>query len=533
MLGAPLVASGCRNAAPPLPPGELVGAADQFGHRLRAGVVPRVLDDRWRRCRVVIIGAGVAGLSAARRLSKAGMNDFVLLELEQAPGGTSRSGRNAVTSFPWGAHYVPAPTRENTALVELFNEMGLFEGLDEMGNPVVAEQFRVRYPEERVFYRGAWYEGLYLEAGASHEDRRQLAAFQREIQQWTNWRDGKGRRAFATPMASASDDAEVTQLDGMSMADWLDERGLTSPRLRWLIDYSCRDDYGLRAHQTSAWAGLFYFAARRSETSGESQPYITWPEGNGRIVRHLASSIQSQLQRGWMAFDVTPQSIDDARQIDITAVSPTGDVQGLRADCVIFAAPQFLAPHVMRSFRSRPPAHGADFQYGAWAVVNLTLLRNPESRGASLAWDNVLYESPSLGYVSATHQRGLDHGPAVWTYYYPLTEDDPRESRQRLLSLDREDWAEVALADVERAHPRFREFVQRADVMRWGHAMVLPRPGFMWGQSRKNASSSENGVFFAHSDLSGLPLFEEAFDRGIRAAEGVLAQLGIRSPSIL
>ena len=62
----------------------------------------------------------------------------------------------------------------------------------------------------------------------------------------------------------------------------------------------------------------------------------------------------------------------------------------------------------------------------------------PRRPGAALAWDNVLYESPSLGYVVNTHQRGLDHGPAVLTYYYPLTDPDPRAARTRLLGTDRD-----------------------------------------------------------------------------------------------
>ena len=40
---------------------------------------------------VVIVGGGVAGLSAARKLKQAGV-DFVLLELEPEVGGTAVSG---------------------------------------------------------------------------------------------------------------------------------------------------------------------------------------------------------------------------------------------------------------------------------------------------------------------------------------------------------------------------------------------------------------------------------------------------------
>ena len=45
--------------------------------------------------------------------------------------------------------------------------------------------------------------------------------------------------------------------------------------------------------------------------------------------------------------------------------------------------------------------------YGAWAVANVHLRARPvEAFQAPPAWDNVFRDSPSLGYVSATHQRG-------------------------------------------------------------------------------------------------------------------------------
>ena len=51
-------------------------------------------------------------------------------------------------------------------------------------------------------------------------------------------------------------------LDKMSAAQWLDSHRWTSPRLRWLFEYACRDDYGAMLDDTSAWAGVFYFASR-------------------------------------------------------------------------------------------------------------------------------------------------------------------------------------------------------------------------------------------------------------------------------
>jgi phytoene dehydrogenase-like protein len=549
-LGVPFALAACRKgeSVTALPEGEIVGASDGIGHLIRDGLRPEPAADAWERAGVLIVGGGVAGLAAAWRFLKAGFEDFVLLELEAAPGGTARSGdAHGVVPYPWGAHYLPAPLKENRALVRLLGELGVLEGFDTEGEPVVAEQFVCRDPEERIFYRGRWYEGLYLRAGQTETDARQLQAFNAEVDRWAGWRDAKGRRAFAIPVAGSSDDAEVAALDRVSMAEWMDARGLSSPRLRWLVDYACRDDYGLRMEQASAWAGLFYFASRMRRPGAESQPLITWPEGNGHLVRHLYEQARARVRLGLAVADIRPTEVqkgsttEDERRgarggVEVVAVTHDGrSAFGFRAEQVVFAAPQFLSKYLIKSYREGAcPAHVREFEYGAWMVANLFLEERPrpQATGFPLAWDNVLYESPSLGYVVATHQRGLDRGPTVFTYYYPLTDADLCVACTRLLSTDWKAWADVALSDLQRAHQDIRQLTRRLDVMRWGHAMIRPRTGFLWGGARAAAQRPFGPVHFAHTDLSGVALFEEAFDHGLRAAEEVLAARGLKSESL-
>jgi hypothetical protein len=526
LLGLPALLHGCSWQPPetPLPPGRLVGQSEGFGHRLRRKERPTPATDAWQRTGAVIVGGGVAGLAAAWRLLKGGFRDFVVLEMEPLPGGTSASGRTELTGFPWAAHYVPVPMKENRTLVSLLDEMGVLEGCDAEGEPVVAEQFLCRDPQERIFYRGRWYEGVYLYAGASPKDLAQLSAFQAEMDRWVVWRDGRGRRAFALPISAASDDPEVTGLDHLSMAEWMDRRGWDSPRLRWLVNYSCRDDYGTTIEQTSAWAGVFYFVSRVRRAGLKSQPLITWPEGNGRIVDYLYRQSKSQTHLGWEVCEIIPTRTDGEKEaVDVVATDRSGEVRGFRADRVIFAGPQFLTRFLIRDYRLKPPSHVAEFEYAPWLVANLSLRERPKGLGFPLSWDNVLYESPSLGYVVATHQRCLDYGPTVLTYYYAMAEDPARDARDELLSMEWQDCAELVLADLGGAHPEIAGLVDRLDVMRWGHAMIRPRPGFMWGTARRAAARPFRGVHFANTDLSGLALLEEAVAHGVRAAEEVLS----------
>jgi hypothetical protein len=134
----------------------------------------------------------------------------------------------------------------------------------------------------------------------------------------------------------------------------------------------------------------------------------------------------------------------------------------------------------------------------------------------------------------ATHQSLRSHlDRTVFTYYFPLAGGDPAVERKRLLDTPWQHWADQVLGDLAKPHPEIRHLVTRLDVWRWGHAMVRPRPGFLWGEARRRAAEPIGNVHFAHSDLSGFSLFEEAQYRGVAAAEQVLEQLRVPYTSSL
>lgn len=520
-LGAPLAASACREGTKrAFPEGQIVGQSDALGHALRTPQNYTVSPDNWESTKVVVVGGGIAGLTAAWDLKRRGFDDFVLVELEKELGGTSQSGKGEPVGYPWAAHYLPVPFRENTELITLLDEMSLTEGRTASDDVIVKEQYLCRDPEERIFYKGRWYDGLYLHVGESEDEKRQFAEFRRLIDEWVNWRDSAGRRAFVVPSSLCSPDAEVTALDKLTFADWLRQHGLTSERLIWYCDYACRDDYGLKLDQTSAWAGLFYFCSRVRTSGDESQPFITFPEGNGRFVSHFVSKTETNLWQSMMAVSIIPGESG----ADVICLSD-GTTRGIHAEKVIFAAPVFTAPYVIRDFNSNAPFAANEFQHNAWFVANLFLKDRPKPRFARdfpLAWDNVLYESPSLGYVAATHQKGIDHGATIFTYYYPMCHEEG--ARTKLFNYGWRELADVCLTDLARAHPDIRELTTRIDIMRWGHAMVSPRPDFIWSGIREKAVKPHRNIHFAHTDLSGIALFEEAFYHGLRAAKEVAAR---------
>src|SRR3954468_24812627 len=113
---AALVGLGMKSERPIA--GGFVNESFLLGHMLRDHKSFRAAT-RKERIPIVIVGGGMAGLCAAWHLDKRGFRDFVLLEMEQQPGGNSRWGENEISRYPWAAHYLPVPDENETLVREL------------------------------------------------------------------------------------------------------------------------------------------------------------------------------------------------------------------------------------------------------------------------------------------------------------------------------------------------------------------------------------------------------------------------------
>lgn len=518
--------------------GSIVGPDFDSGHLLRSGELPKPSERV--EVPVAIYGGGISGLSAAWKLARAGFRDFRLFELERRPGGTSAYGRSPVTDYPWGAHYVPVPGPEASAVRELFGDLGVITGRTAAGEPIFDERYLCFAPHERLFQYGRWREGLYPALGATAADLAELAAFRREMRRYRHLKGSDGRKAFTLPMESSSRDPALLALDRMSMRQYLDSLGLSSSRLRWYVEYACRDDYGCTLETTSAWAGVFYYASRAADDDEDERPrggsqgpseagqVLTWPAGNGWIVRRLEERFRDRISPRSLVCRVRVGR-GDRVEADVFDLA-SRRMKTVVSRCAILALPKYVVARLM-------PDTGPwqEFTYSPWVVANVWVDALPQGRGAPPSWDNVFHASESLGYITATHQHLSGRtGASVLTWYLPLCREEPAAARARMLATPWEEWRRQIVADLSRGHPGIERDIRRIDVMLWGHAMVRPTPGFIWGPARQASAALPSGpVFFAHADLSGLPLFEEAQYRGIAAAERALTALRIPFQSSL
>jgi glycine/D-amino acid oxidase-like deaminating enzyme len=519
--------TGCSR--PPAPVERaFVGQDPARGHLLRDRlqdwtVATAPVSDRVR-CEVLIVGGGAAGMAAAWRLRRAGATDVHVVELEPELGGTARSGATPRSRYPLGAHYLPTPHAELVGLRTLLRELGIVVGRGPEGELEYDPRMILRAPLERHRHRGKWEEGLYPAAGQTPDEEAQWERWREHLRQLDRRRGTDGRRLFALPVDRSS--SELRHLDRITMAAYLDGLGLTSWRLRWAVEYACRDDYGCTLAQCSAFAALHHSLCRGLDDAHE-RFILSWPEGNAHLVDRMAeaAALGERLHRDTMVHAIDPDT-GTVHAYDVAA--QRGRV--FEAQQVLWAAPRFVLPRVLPA--GRDPLAPDSLLYTPWLVANVEVARRPGGIGAPLAWDNVPVDADNLGYVVATHLEGLQGRNvegSVLTYYQPMPADDAaglRARRQELFDGSLDHWCDHVTAELDAMHPGLAPEIRRIHVARWGHAMIRPGPGWLFGAERTVARRPLGRVLPCAADVGGLPLFEEAFSGGVAAAELALARLG-------
>lgn len=513
LLAGGAALAGCE-PAPAEIDGGWVGASAARGHRLR-NARPARNAGPLRRTRILIVGGGIAGLACARALRRAGVDEFALLELEDQAGGNSRGHAMAGMRCPLGAHYLPLPGPDAPEVYQLLEELGLVH--QHLGRAVYDERHLCHSPQERLFFDGQWLDGL-LPPARDAAAREQYLRFARAVD------DAQKQLGFAMPTHHAAWTPAHAALDAQTFAAWLDAQRLDDARLHWYLDYCCRDDYGAGSAEVSAWAGLHYFASRHGfhppgAETGEREAVLTWPEGNGWLATRLAEPLAGRIHIGRTVLRVE----EGRHEVELQAWNEkTRAPERWIADQVVLATPLFIADRLTGGALPALHAAAAHLQYAPWLVTNLQLATPPLKRiGVPLAWDNVAYGSPALGYVDARHQSlsPIAGGPTVLTAYWAL----PRQRRPALLQDDWRTWLQAVLADLGTVHPDLPGQLRRADLARWGHAMSIPVPGLRSSAALAALLEPQGRLHFAHADLSAYSVFEEAYTHGTRVAAQLVA----------
>jgi hypothetical protein len=471
-----------------------------LGHRLRDGqLVPPAGGLREAATDVIVIGAGISGLTAAYQLAKAGRHVVVLEQASQI-GGNAKSASWGGIDYSIGAAYLTKPDA-GTTLETLYREIGVLDRA-------------IKVPKGEALFDGRLVEGFWN--GGTQKDEavattKGIADHFRDLYENRYpdipWKKKPG--GFSRP--------EFERLDRTPFARYLEERK-APPHVRMFCEYYCWSSFGGSAEEISTYAALNFITAEFGDV-------LALPGGNSGVARALADALRAKGVR--IETDSIVSSVAHRGAGVEVAAFQGGAWHRYGSKACVVAIPRFIAARIIAGFPDDRRAIVAGMKWRAYVVANVLLSRRP-----------------SVEWYDAYRIEDLDPEEAGWTDLIvadfvasPKTPDRCVLTAYRALPYD----GGRAQLLTDNDFPRHRDAVRRdllpwlhalglgeADIAdinlaRWGHPLVLAQTGQLAAGRLAALSRPFGRAVFAHQDRFGVPAIETAIEAGMRAVEDLRA----------
>ncbi len=454
--------------------------------------------------KVVVIGAGIAGLHCAYRLSKAGV-DVTLYEAQERVGGRMWTGRGILPGnlqFEIGGELIDS---NHATMLALAEELGIT--LDDRWAVEPAGMTR-----ETWFVSGARVtnETLLTQTVAIS------AALTAQVD------------------AAETDDAAFERLDATPLSAWLDEHvpRATAAELHEVLRVAFVGEFGLEAEEQSALNLLYLFGYDRADEFlifGDSDERWHTHDGNDTFPTKLAEALHpGQLQQGTVLRSVAGPA-EGPYVLMLESIHSGGESFEVQADHVVFALPFTLLRRVdltALALSDEKRTIIAELGYGTNAKVMGHFTSRP--------WWDLHAESGLLttdlgaqqGWDSTIGQTGVTGG--VWTNFLGGAQGVASGEGTPAA------WFTGVAAQLETVWPGSRAaFSGQAERMHW--------PTFAWSQGSytcyrpgqwafwSTEGVREGNVHFCgeHTSIDFQGWMEGAAETGGLVATEVLGDLGL------
>ena len=436
--------------------------------------------------RVIVVGAGVAGLAAAYRLKTAGLRVTVLERAAEVGGRMSTQLRDGYR-IDIGASLLPTSYRHMLALIE---EAGLAEEIV----PTSSLFGLVRDGKVHRFEAGNLKDMLRIPLSA-----RSKLTLLRAV--WDCMRLGDKLDWFDLSRAQDADCESAPEYAA---------RRLNREICDYLVEPTCASMTLNTAEDNSA-ASFLFFVRRVLATRG----LFNSPAGVGFLPKGLARHV------GDVRLETTVLAVERTRTgAMVTWRDAHGDEHSTDAAACVIALPAREAARLCTDWTPDQRAFLESVRYGRCVNVSFALSTPPAEAACFLLVPRV--EQPDLGAIVLEHNKAPGRAPAgrgLITTYWRQTWSEPRAE------LDDDSIGRAALDTLVKALPHLVTDVQWAHVQRWNPSIAVSSPGYLAALRRFIQSIEPDSPVQLAGDYFSGSTTNSSLCSGERAAARVLESL--------
>ena len=455
---------------------------------LRDGGTPPA-PSKTERTEVVVVGGGIAGLTAAARLQTEGVR-VTLLESENRVGGTAASEELAGGSVPLGSVYFV----ERTDDLDLLLRMGGVE-------PVVCPDDGYDFGNGEVVV-DLWKDEIMDRVIKGRDNLDGMKRF----------RDYVIGLGDDIPLYPLPDELppHLRELD-VASEEWV--RSFKSQTLHTILDSYSRSSMGALLSRTNLFCLLNFYSGEFGPSF--DLPRYTVPGGTGFMTSAVLPTLDD-VRLGQIAVRIH----NKGQGATVDAVDENGDVIRYEADRVIMSGHKFQMPYLIPDLPAEQVKACREMSYAPYMTLHIISDVPMVEPDIYDTWN--LSSEFETDVVNPVSVPGTTFNKYVASLYIPMDEFARGQLQNEQLFARK--TADIVDRFIGTKSPEQRASVREVYAWGWGHGLVIPTPGSHSGIAQA-ASRRFGNILFANSDNDASPAIENAADHGGRAALKVLAEL--------